>query len=229
MRVWDALYFTEGEFQPDATKSADWNRGAYLVQGPAIAAPATRRRPLLGGDKTDRQSARLHAAGLVRARHHRRQQPGPWPVDEADIVAYLKTGHNRFTAATGPMAEEIVNSTSQYDRRRSHGDRDLSEVAAGSVRTMPPPVPADSPAMIAGQAIYRDQCSACHGIDGTGVRDAVSVAGRNRRWRMPAIPTSAIHAGAARRPQRGNHAGADRAGHAVVRLAARTTSRSRRC
>jgi mono/diheme cytochrome c family protein len=31
------------------------------------------------------------------------------------------------------------------------------------------PLPADSATMSAGNAIYRDQCSACHGIDGKGV------------------------------------------------------------
>jgi mono/diheme cytochrome c family protein len=30
---WRTLFFTEGEFKPDSTKSEEWNRGAYLVQG----------------------------------------------------------------------------------------------------------------------------------------------------------------------------------------------------
>src|SRR5580704_16555143 len=30
---WRTLFFTEGEYKPDSTKSEDWNRGAYLVQG----------------------------------------------------------------------------------------------------------------------------------------------------------------------------------------------------
>jgi hypothetical protein len=30
---WRTLFFTEGEYKPDQTKSDDWNRGAYLVQG----------------------------------------------------------------------------------------------------------------------------------------------------------------------------------------------------
>src|SRR4030081_3884122 len=45
MRAWDALYFTEGEFQPDSHQSPTWNRGAYLVQGPAIARAAIPRNP----------------------------------------------------------------------------------------------------------------------------------------------------------------------------------------
>ena len=33
------------------------------------------------------------------------------------------------------------------------------------------PIAADNPQMKAGGAIYRDQCSACHGLDGKGVAD----------------------------------------------------------
>src|SRR6516165_6964138 len=35
MGVWDTLYFTAGEYKPDPNKSAEWNRGAYIVTGPA--------------------------------------------------------------------------------------------------------------------------------------------------------------------------------------------------
>src|SRR3954452_3027865 len=34
MRAWDWLYFTPGEYQPDPERPAEWNRGAFLVQGP---------------------------------------------------------------------------------------------------------------------------------------------------------------------------------------------------
>ena len=73
-----------------------------------------------------------------------------------------------MTAATGPMAEEFVNATSQYN------DDDLKAIAT-YLKSLPQrqdqaaPAKADSPVMTAGQAIYRDQCSACHGIDGGGV------------------------------------------------------------
>jgi mono/diheme cytochrome c family protein len=33
MRVWDALYFTEGALQPDPRQSAEWNRVAFMVDG----------------------------------------------------------------------------------------------------------------------------------------------------------------------------------------------------
>ena len=54
-------------------------------------------------------------------------------------------------------------------RRRSRRNRDLSEDPAGAGRQIQPRCCADDPAMSAGQAIYRDTCSACHGLDGRGV------------------------------------------------------------
>ncbi len=40
--LWKVLYFSQGRFAPDSSKSAEWNRGAYLVQ----ALEALRRVPL---------------------------------------------------------------------------------------------------------------------------------------------------------------------------------------
>jgi mono/diheme cytochrome c family protein len=47
---WRTLFFTEGEYQPDPTKSEQWNRGAYLVQGLGHCAMChTARRQLAVG------------------------------------------------------------------------------------------------------------------------------------------------------------------------------------
>src|SRR5438445_13696357 len=66
------------------------------------------------------------------------------------------------------MAAAIVHSTSRIT------DSDLAAIAS-HVKSWPrrqdnlAPGPADDPFMVAGQAIYRDQCSACHGLDGRGI------------------------------------------------------------
>ncbi len=168
MRVWDALYFKEGEFQPDSGQSATWNRGAYLVQGPGHCTACHTPKSMLGGDKTADNLRGYNLQGWFAPdiTGDNTQGLGQW--SEADIAGYLKTGHNRITAATGPMAEEIVDATSQYS------DSDLNAIAL-YLKSLPQrqdqatPARADSPVMIAGQAIYRDQCSACHGLDGHGV------------------------------------------------------------
>jgi mono/diheme cytochrome c family protein len=168
LRVWDALYFTEGEFQPDSHQSPAWNRGAYLVQGPGHCTACQTPKTLLGGDKTGDNLRGFNLQGWFAPdiTGDTNQGLGQW--SEADITGYLKTGHNRMTAATGPMAEEIVNATSQY------GDDDLKAIAT-YLKSLPQrqdqaaAAKAESPVMTAGQAIYRDQCSACHGLDGRGV------------------------------------------------------------
>jgi mono/diheme cytochrome c family protein len=167
MRAWDALYFTEGEFQPDSHESPTWNRGAYLVQGPGHCTSCHTPKSLLGGDKTSDNLRGFNLQGWFAPdiTGDTNQGLGRW--SEADITGYLKTGHNRLTAAIGPMTEEILNSTSQYS------DSDLNAIAI-YLKSLPggqdaTTAQAASPVMTAGQAIYRDQCSACHGIDGRGV------------------------------------------------------------
>ena len=167
MRAWDALYFTEGEFVPDSGQSAAWNRGAYLVQGPGHCTACHTSKTFLGGDKSSDNLRGFNLQGWFAPdiTGDNNQGLGQW--SEADITGYLKTGHNRITAAVGPMSEEIVNATSQYS------DSDLTAIAT-YLKSLPQrqeaaPTKAESSVMTAGQAIYRDQCSACHGIDGRGV------------------------------------------------------------
>src|SRR5580692_3506528 len=35
MILWDTFFFTAGDYKPDRQKSPEWNRGAFLVDGPA--------------------------------------------------------------------------------------------------------------------------------------------------------------------------------------------------
>ncbi|MGZ5874544.1 MAG: c-type cytochrome [Bradyrhizobium sp.] len=168
MRLWDALYFKEGEFQPDSQQSPAWNRGAYLVQGPGHCTSCHTPKSLLGGDKTNDNLRGFNLQGWFAPDITGGNNQGLGQWSEADITGYLQTGHNRITAATGPMAEEVVDATSQYS------DSDLTAIAI-YLKSLPQrndqaaPPRAESSVMTAGQAIYRDECSACHGIDGRGV------------------------------------------------------------
>jgi mono/diheme cytochrome c family protein len=168
MRVWNALYFKEGEYTPDPQKSSEWNRGAFLVDGPAHCGACHTPKSLLGGDKLNQylQGSYLQGWSAPDITNSTRLGLGRWAVD--DITAFLKTGHNRITAATGPMAEAVHLSTAQMT------DGDVRAIAT-YLKSLPgnednvQPLPQDNPAMAAGAAIYRDQCSACHALDGRGV------------------------------------------------------------
>ena len=168
MRVWNSLYFSEGEFKPDPTKAAEWNRGAFLVDGPAHCGACHTPKTFLGGDRLGQylQGSYLQGWSAPNITNDRRSGLGEWTV--ADVATYLKSGHNRITAATGPMAEAVSLSTSHMT------DEDTRAIAT-YLKSLPgqengdKPLPADTGTMRAGSAIYRDQCSACHGIEGKGV------------------------------------------------------------
>jgi cytochrome c553 len=87
------------------------------------------------------------------------------------IARYLKTEHNKVAAASGPMGEEVERSSSKIS------DKDLKAIAVYLKDQSPPESPgpgavaASDPVMKAGEAIYKDQCSACHKLDGSGVTD----------------------------------------------------------
>lgn len=170
MRVWDALYFTEGVYKPDPAKSAEWNRGAYLVSGPAHCGACHTPKTLLGGDKAAQylQGSKIQGWFAPDITGDKARGIGNWSV--AEIAAYLKGGHNQVAAATGPMADAVSLSTSQWK------DSDLNSIAV-YLKSVPgrqdtaTPLSAGDPVMTAGAAIYRDACSACHMLDGRGTAE----------------------------------------------------------
>ena len=169
MAAWNALYFTSGEFKPDSTKTAEWNRGAYLVEGLGHCGACHTPKSALGGDDRAHtfQGYALQGWFAPNITNDAERGLGGWSV--ADIVAYLKNGHNSTSASTGIMAEEITLSSSQMT------DADLTAIATylkalpGQTASPPAGVSASDPKMVAGEAIYADECSACHGLDGKGV------------------------------------------------------------
>jgi mono/diheme cytochrome c family protein len=167
MVVWNTMFFTPGPFQPVAGKSDEWNRGAYLAEGSAHCGMCHTPKNFLGGDKTSAalQGYALQGWFAPNITDDARVGLGSWSVD--DIVAYLKTGHNKTGAATGPMAETLNLSTSHMS------DSDLKAIAV-YLKDQPAGAPAapaapDQATMRIGAQIYADECSGCHTGNGNGV------------------------------------------------------------
>ena len=113
MAVWRELYFSEGVFKPDAAKSAQWNRGAYLVEGLGHCSACHSPRNALGGIEKDKAFTGATIDGWFALNLTSELHTGLAQWSAQDIATYLKTGAapGRSTAF-GPMALVVKNSTS---------------------------------------------------------------------------------------------------------------------
>ncbi len=171
MALWDELFFTPGTFHPDPHKSAQWNRGAYLAEGPGHCGMCHTPKNFLGADDTNKalQGYALQGWFAPNITDDPRRGLGGWSVD--DIIAYLKTGHNKTSAATGLMSETLNLSTSKMS------DADLKDIAiylkgeasGSSANKTASADPPDQTVMKAGAQVYADECSGCHTSSGKGV------------------------------------------------------------
>lgn len=169
MAGWNLVNFSGPvTFQPDPEKSAAWNRGAYLVDALGHCGTCHTPKTLLGADDDDAylQGENLQAWVAPNITADRHRGIGRWSADQ--LVAYLETGANHQSLASGPMAEEVMNSSSRMT------DEDLGAIATylldhkGPDEPAPQPLGPDTPQMAAGGAIFKDRCAACHNGDGSG-------------------------------------------------------------
>ncbi len=169
MAVWDALFFDEGAFKPNTQRPPAWNRGAYLVQGPGHCAACHTPKGWLGGDKNKQSLRGYSLQGWFAPDITSDRNTGIWNWSEDDISEYLRNGHNRFAGATGPMAEEVSDSSSKMTEADVRAIALYLKDQPGETHTAHAPISTRDPVMVAGAAIYSDLCSACHKADGSGV------------------------------------------------------------
>lgn len=167
MRVWNAMYFKPGLFEPDQSKSVAWNRGGYLVTGLGHCGACHTPKNFFGADRDAQALSGNEVAGWFAPRLDGAARTGLKSWSEADIAEYLQSGRNARSHAGGPMADVIVNSTSRMS------DADVRAIAL-YLKSLPPArretivTPPDDAEMKAGQAVYAKLCVACHEADGTG-------------------------------------------------------------
>lgn len=169
MAVWNGMFFTPGEFKSDPNKSAQYNRGAYLVEGLGHCGACHTPLNVLGAGKSDRylQGGVIDNWTAPNITNDAQAGLGKWSVD--DVMRYLKTGQARGVIASGPMKDVVENSTSKMP------DADLQAMAVylkergAAGPSAPTPVSADDGRMKVGEAIFVDTCAACHVRSGEGI------------------------------------------------------------
>jgi mono/diheme cytochrome c family protein len=170
--LWDALFFDAGVYRWDRSKSEQWNRGAYLVEGLGHCGACHTPKNFLGATKRDK--AFLGGTGegwfAPSLRPAESEGIGDWSVD--DIVEFLKTGATKRSRALGAMAEVVHDSTAHLD------DDDLRAIAV-YLKDLPATTPTtqkasdDHDRLTRGRLVYVDQCAGCHMEDGTGVANVI--------------------------------------------------------
>jgi mono/diheme cytochrome c family protein len=177
MAFWSELFNPDTRFEPDTSKSPEWNRGAYLAEAlahcgechtPRNFAFALDNRKKFGGALTAGWRAfnisSDKATGL-----------GAWSDD--DIFSYLSTGHAAgHGTASGPMGEAVDHSFSQL------APEDIRAMVV-YLRSVPAIASADLPATTApaapashkdggstpdprGKMVFQGACVSCHGWTG---------------------------------------------------------------
>jgi mono/diheme cytochrome c family protein len=169
MAVWRELYFSEGSYKPDPSKSAAWNRGAYLVEGLGHCSACHSPRNALGGIEKDKAftGATIDGWFALNLTSELHSGLGSWTVEQ--IATYLKTGAVAGkTTALGPMALVVKNSTSQMSAADLLAMATyLKNIPANS--TLRQGKPAPDPTRAAGASLYLDHCAGCHQAGGRGM------------------------------------------------------------
>jgi mono/diheme cytochrome c family protein len=116
--VWDLLFLRGGRYGPDATKSAQWNRGAYLVNGPGHCAECHSPRNVLGAIIESQRFAGGPAAdgkGWVPnitpvGLQHWGSDAVAWSAK--DIASFLSDGQYPDGDYAGGAMAEVIRNTS---------------------------------------------------------------------------------------------------------------------
>jgi mono/diheme cytochrome c family protein len=175
MSFWSVLFNPDTRFEPDTSKSPEWNRGAYLAEALAHCGECHTPRNLAFALDNRQKFAGAVTAGW-RAFNSSDKTTGVGNWSDQDLVSYLSIGHaDGHGTASGPMGEAVDHSLSQLT------GEDIRAVVA-YLRTVPPTASPDLPATLAppapashkqggtpdprGKMVFEGACVSCHGWTG---------------------------------------------------------------
>ena len=177
MTFWSALFNPDTRFEPDTSKSPEWNRGAYLAEALAHCGECHTPRNLAFALNNREKFAGAVTAGWRAFNISSDKTTGVGAWRDEDLVSYLSIGHAAgHGSASGPMGEAVDHSLSQF------APQDVHAVVA-YLRSVPPTASTDLPATLAppapashkdgggapdprGKMVFEGACVSCHGWTG---------------------------------------------------------------
>lgn len=176
---WKLFFLERAGFTPDAGKTAEWNRGAYLVEGLAHCGSCHTPRNALGAEDKSRAYAGAEVQGWTApALGVTSTAAVPWTAER--LAEYLGKGRSpQHGAAAGPMADVIRNLAAVPDsdikamatyvaslagapskERQDQGSRAIARARGEG------PVTRSAAATAPGASVYAGACAVCHGEAG---------------------------------------------------------------
>ena len=104
---WKILFFRSAKFQPDPSKSAEWNRGAYLSEAVADCSGCHTPRNALGAEESRHPYAGWLIEGWI-APALTDANPSPVPWTQEELFTYLRTGVTPLHGATGNTMTLVI-------------------------------------------------------------------------------------------------------------------------
>jgi mono/diheme cytochrome c family protein len=177
MFFWNAVFADNERFVPDSKQSEEWNRGAYLVQGPGhcgechtprnIFQAMSSGKSLAGGEIGNWQAYNISSDP--------KHGIGAWPQEA--LVSYLSKGYAPgYGGAGGPMADAVEHSL------RFLSPADLNAIAVYLKSTPARSQGVPRPMLTVnnqvekglGSKVFSESCVACHRLDGTGNQSPIA-------------------------------------------------------
>jgi mono/diheme cytochrome c family protein len=182
LAIWNLLFLDEQPYKSASDHDAQWNRGAYLVQGLGHCGACHTPRGWLFQEKALTESKPAFLSGAQLDNWSAADLAGDsafglgrW--SEADLVQFFKTGHNAGATAFGSMID-VINYSTQFLTDEDNG------ALAHYLKSLPPAHPQaqqgwsyDPAATTAldnsqfnapGSLAYLQFCAGCHQRGGKG-------------------------------------------------------------
>jgi mono/diheme cytochrome c family protein len=178
MLAWRLLFFRERAFTPDATKSAPWNRGAYLVEALGHCGDCHTPRNFMGATVASKrfQGAQIDQWYAPSITAEALSKANRW--GKSQLIAFLAKGSASNSSALGPMREVVHDSlsfltASDLDAMASY----LLDLSGEKDPPKPKPVPVAkklAPEVEKHAAkLYADNCASCHQAGGQGIAGSI--------------------------------------------------------
>jgi mono/diheme cytochrome c family protein len=182
LSVWKALFLDQTPFQPDPSKDAEWNDGAYLVEGLGHCGACHSPRNFMGARTTPAYGGGSAEGWYAPPLNKDNLSQQPWTKTE--LVLYLMDGwHAKHGMAAGPMTPVVdalhkqneidVFAIAAYVGTLRTGEKsiDADAVRAAALKLEwghpdAPPIPSE---LSEGAKVFAARCAQCHRHNGATV------------------------------------------------------------